>query len=105
MLMKLKPKKNDKKLSTTYTLFEGTKSGRITKALLENNSQRKDFYTFSFYKMLKNESTMSHEQSSAKEVSFERLYHRLRALLDSIIHRFEGKGHGKLTHYFLGIKY
>ena len=59
MLMKLKPKKNDKKLSTTYTLFEGTKSGRITKALLENNSQRKDFYTFSFYKMLKNESRMS----------------------------------------------
>ena len=59
MLMKLKPKKNDKKLSTKYTLFEGTKSGRITKALLENNSQRKDFYTFSFYKMLKNESTMS----------------------------------------------
>ena len=52
-------KENDKKLSTTYTLFEGTKSGRITKALLENNSQRKDFYTFSFYKMLKKESTMS----------------------------------------------
>ena len=22
-----------------------------------------------------------------------------------VIHKFEGKGHGKLTHYFLGIKY
>ena len=38
MLMKLKPKKNEKKISTTYTLFEDTKSGRITKAFLENNS-------------------------------------------------------------------
>ena len=103
--MKLKPKKNDKKLSTIYTLFEDTKSGRITKALLENNSQRKRLLHFFLLWNAEKWKYNVPEQSSTKEVSFERLYHRLRTLLDSIIHRFEGRGHGKLTHYFLGIKY
>ena len=62
------------------------------------HSQRKTLLHFFILKNTEKQKYNVHEQSSAKEVLFERLHHRLKE--DSIIDRSEGRGRGKLTSLF-----